>query len=69
MSAKSDKIKGRAKQIEGKLTGDEVRVAQGTLQRAKGDVEGVVSRIVRDVKRGVRNGQADIRRARRTRGR
>jgi uncharacterized protein YjbJ (UPF0337 family) len=54
MRAKMDKLKGSAKQIEGKLTGDKIRTAQGTVQRMKGEIEGVVGRIARDVKRGVR---------------
>jgi len=44
MGAITDKIKGKAKQIEGRLTGDKIREGQGTVQKAKGDVEGVVAR-------------------------
>jgi uncharacterized protein YjbJ (UPF0337 family) len=50
MGAKIDKLKGRAMQIEGKLTGDRIRVAQGTAEKTKGDIEGAASRIVRKVK-------------------
>lgn len=54
MGAIADKIKGKAKQIEGKLTGDDELVAQGRMQQAKGDIEGVASRVARQVKRTVR---------------
>lgn len=40
MGAISDKLKGKAKQIEGRLTGDKVRETQGTVEKTKGDVEG-----------------------------
>ena len=69
MGAKIDKIQGRAKQIEGKLTNDKLRMAQGTVQRKKGDVEGAFARVGRSVKRGVRRAQAELRGARRTRER
>jgi uncharacterized protein YjbJ (UPF0337 family) len=69
MSANRDKITGRAKQIEGKLSGDKIRVAQGTVQRAKGDIEDAMATFARDVKRGVRRAKAGLRSAERTRGR
>jgi uncharacterized protein YjbJ (UPF0337 family) len=53
MGAIIDKIKGKAKQIEGRLTGDDQLVAQGRVQEAKGDIEGVASRVARQVKRTV----------------
>jgi uncharacterized protein YjbJ (UPF0337 family) len=40
MGALIDKIKGKAKQLEGKLTGNNVLAAQGTAEKAKGDLEG-----------------------------
>ena len=40
MGAIKDKLAGTAKKIEGKLTGDRVRTAQGSVQKTKGDVEG-----------------------------
>lgn len=40
MGAIKDKIAGKAKQLEGRLTGDKVRQAQGSVQKTKGDVEG-----------------------------
>jgi uncharacterized protein YjbJ (UPF0337 family) len=61
MGAISDKITGTAKKIEGKLTGDKLRTAQGTAQKAKGDVEGAISRVAGKVKAGVRNLRARAR--------
>lgn len=44
MGGISDKLKGKAKKIEGKLTGDRVRQAQGTVEEKKGDLENAASR-------------------------
>jgi len=44
MGAISDKLKGKAKQVEGRVTGDKIREAQGSAQKAKGDIEGAVDR-------------------------
>ena len=46
-----DKLKGKAKQLEGKLTGDKVRTAQGTVEEAKGDVEIGAAYVAGKVKR------------------
>ena len=54
MGALTDKIRGKVKQLAGKLTGDNVLSAQGTVEKAKGDLEGVVSRVARNVKHTVR---------------
>jgi uncharacterized protein YjbJ (UPF0337 family) len=40
MGAIKDKIVGKAKQVEGRLTGDKIRETQGSARKAKGDVEG-----------------------------
>jgi uncharacterized protein YjbJ (UPF0337 family) len=40
MGAIGDKLKGKAKQVEGRVTGDKIRETQGTAQKTKGDVEG-----------------------------
>jgi uncharacterized protein YjbJ (UPF0337 family) len=40
MGSISDKIKGKAKQVEGRVTGDKVRETQGSAQKTKGNVEG-----------------------------
>lgn len=61
MRAKTDKLKGIAKQIEGKLTGDKVKTAEGSLLRAKGNAEGALNSISRAVKRGVRQVKAGAR--------
>lgn len=63
MGAITDKIKGKAKQIEGRLTGDNVLVAQGTVEEAKGDIEGAASRVVRKVKSAVHRVKTRAKRA------
>jgi uncharacterized protein YjbJ (UPF0337 family) len=63
MGATSDKLKGRGKQIEGKLTGDKLRMAQGTAQRTKGEIEGAVASAVRDVKGRFGRAKAAVTRA------
>ena len=70
MGALIDKIKGKAKQLEGKLTGNNVLVAQGTAETAKGNLEGAASRVARKVKRAVRGvtSRAKAERARSDRG-
>lgn len=54
MGSTGDKIKGKAMQVEGKVTGDKVRMGQGALKEAKGKVEAGVDRVVRKVKRAAR---------------
>jgi len=54
MGAITDKIRGKAKQIEGKLTGNRVLVEQGIAETAKGNLEGAASRVARKVKSAVR---------------
>jgi uncharacterized protein YjbJ (UPF0337 family) len=70
MGALIDKIKGKAKQLEGRLTGNRVLAAQGTAEKAKGDLEGAASRVARQVKRAVRGmtGRAKAALARSDRG-
>ena len=63
MGALIDKLKGKAKQIEGKLTGDKVRTAQGTVQKAKGDIEGAAARAGRKVKATARRAKSRVKRA------
>jgi uncharacterized protein YjbJ (UPF0337 family) len=58
MGAIKNKIVGTVKQIEGKLTGDPVRTAQGTAEKAVGDVEGAANRVVRNVKARVSTARA-----------
>lgn len=54
MEAIKDKIVGAAKKIEGKLTGDKLRTAQGTAQQTKGKIEGRVASAASKVKAGAR---------------
>lgn len=42
-NANADKIKGKAKELEGRLTGDRVRQVQGAFEKTKGNVEGEVA--------------------------
>lgn len=62
MGANSDKIKGKAKQVEGRLTGDRVREMQGAVEATKGEVKGAVDRAVTRVKAGVTRTKAKIQR-------
>jgi uncharacterized protein YjbJ (UPF0337 family) len=64
MGAIADKIKGTAKHIEGKLTGDKPRTARGTTEKTKGDIEGAAARGGRKAKAGVRRAGAKVQRAR-----
>ena len=50
MGSITDKVKGKANHVEGKLTGDKLREGQGTAEKAKGDVEGAVTRTKRRAK-------------------
>ncbi len=60
MGAIKDKIAGTAKKIEGKLTGDKLRTAQGSAQQAKGKLEAGISRVAGKVKAGARKVRAKI---------
>jgi len=55
-----DKLKGAAKKIEGKLTGDRIRTAQGSVEEAKGDVEIKGRRVANKVKAGARRLQSKV---------
>ncbi len=37
-----DRAKGKAKQIEGELTGDDLRKAEGVADQIKGNLKGVI---------------------------
>ena len=50
MGAIKDKIAGAAKQVEGKLTGDKVREAQGGAQKTKGKIDAAAQRAAAKVK-------------------
>lgn len=66
MGAMTDKIKGKLKKTEGRMTGDKLRTAQGAATEKKGDVRGAVNRASRRVKAGVRKIQRKGAAARRT---
>jgi uncharacterized protein YjbJ (UPF0337 family) len=44
MSAFSNKLKGKAKRAEGRLTGDRVRETQGAVEEAAGNAQGKFER-------------------------
>ena len=45
-----DKAKGKAKQVEGRLTGDRTREAQGVVDEKKGEAKGAFERVRQAVK-------------------
>ncbi|MDB4965974.1 MAG: CsbD-like [Myxococcales bacterium] len=45
-----DKLKGKAKQVEGDITGDRERHAEGRVDEAKGKAKGAFEEIKQDVK-------------------
>jgi uncharacterized protein YjbJ (UPF0337 family) len=49
-----DKAKGKAKRVQGKVTGDRAKEAEGAAQEVKGKVEGVFDDLKTDVKRAFR---------------
>ena len=54
MGTMSDKIKGKAMQVQAKLTGDKVRMAEGVVKEKQGQVEGAVARAGRKLRRVAR---------------
>lgn len=50
MGTTSEKVKGKAKRIEGQLTGDKLREAQGVAEELKAEVKGAVETIARTAK-------------------
>lgn len=48
-----DKAKGKIKQMEGGLTGDRERQAEGVADEEKGKAKGAFERVKESVKRGV----------------
>lgn len=55
-----DKIKGKAKQVEGILTGDKARQHEGEADEAKGRIEGVVNRVEGAVERALVGAQQAV---------
>lgn len=64
MGSMKDKSKGKAKEIEGRLTGDKVRTGQGKAEQAKGKVKGVVERASARVKAGISRAKSKMQRGR-----
>jgi len=60
MTARKDKLKGKVMQVEGKLTGDRIRTAEGTVKKTKGDVGSMLGRAGRRVMRTARRVRAKI---------
>jgi uncharacterized protein YjbJ (UPF0337 family) len=50
-----DKIKGKVKQAQGRLTGDRATEAEGVADEVKGNAKGAFEEIKTDVKRSVRD--------------
>jgi uncharacterized protein YjbJ (UPF0337 family) len=50
MSARHDQFAGKAKELQGKVTGDQDKEAEGKAQHAQGDVEKAVGDAVHSVK-------------------
>jgi uncharacterized protein YjbJ (UPF0337 family) len=40
----TDKIKGKAKQLEGRLTGNKARIAEGMVDETRGNLKGVANK-------------------------
>ncbi len=45
-----DKAKGKAKQVEGSLTGDRDRQAEGVVDEKKGDLKGKFEEVKQNIK-------------------
>ncbi len=54
-----DKVKGKAKRVQGQVTGDRGKEAEGVAQEIKGKVEGAFDDLKTDVKRAVKKGEAN----------
>ena len=60
MSAIMDKVKGRLKKIEGKITGSRAKKAEGAVQEGVGDAKLEGGAVVDNVKAGVSRAKAKI---------
>lgn len=49
-----DKIKGKAKEVQGRATGNKTREAEGLAEQAKGKAKGAFEEAKHEVKRAVR---------------
>lgn len=50
-----DKVKGKVKQAQGRVTGDKAKEAEGVADEAKGKAKGAFEEIKTDVKRALRD--------------
>jgi uncharacterized protein YjbJ (UPF0337 family) len=48
-----DKVKGKAKQVEGVITRDKARQQEGEREEAKGNIKGIVNKVEHAVHKGV----------------
>ena len=55
-----DKLKGKAKQVEGILTGDKARQREGEADETKGKIEGVINRVEETVDRALVGAQKAV---------
>lgn len=54
-----DKAKGKAKQVQGRVTGDKAREAEGVADELKGEAKGKLEELKTDAKRALRNDKRD----------
>jgi len=54
-----DKMKGKIKEIQGDLTGDRAKHAEGTLDEAKGKVKGAVEDVKERAKQAMDRAEAE----------
>ena len=45
MGEMSDKVRGKAKQLEGRITGSKTRRAEGMADEVKGNLKGVIRKV------------------------
>jgi len=64
MGSMKDKVNGKLKEIEGRLTGDKVRTAQGKVENKKGDIKAAGERAASRVRAGVSRAKRKVRSAR-----
>jgi uncharacterized protein YjbJ (UPF0337 family) len=50
-----DKVKGKAKQMEGRVTGNKTREAEGVIDEMKGKAKGAFEDVKADIKRASRD--------------
>jgi len=53
-----DTLKGKAKQAQGRVTGDRAKEAEGVADELKGKAKGAFEEVKTDVKRAVRKNEA-----------